>query len=412
MSASDIVIIGGGASGMMAALFAARAGGSVTLLERNEKLGKKVYITGKGRCNVTNMAEMDAFMKSILRNPRFLYAALARLDNLGTVSLFEELGVPIKVERGERAFPESDKASDINRALERELKRLGVRVELNARVAEILIEEGRAVGAKLEDGRAFSAKTVILATGGLSYPMTGSTGDGHSMAKSLGHGLKEMLPALVAIETEETWPHLLSGLTLKNVKLTAVSGKKKLYAEQGELLMTHFGLSGPLALTLSSLLPNPCRGTQLFIDLKPAMDDQMLDARLLREFAAASNKALASVMDTLVPHNLGLALLALIKLSAQMPVNQVTQAQRRQIADILKHAPLTVKGLRGFAEAIITRGGVDVKGINPSTMASKLVPGLYFAGELMDIDALTGGFNLQLAFSTGALAGISAMEEK
>ncbi len=411
MEASDIVIIGGGAAGMMAALFAARAGGRVTLLERNEKLGKKLYITGKGRCNVTNMAEPDTFMKAILRNPRFLYASLSRLDNQGVVALFEELGVPMKVERGERAFPASDKASDINRALERALRQLQVRVELGAQVDAILTDGGRASGAKLIDGRVFPARAVILATGGLSYPSTGSTGDGHRMARALGHGLKEMVPALVAIETEETWPFALSGLTLKNVSLTALDGKKKLYAEQGELLLTHCGISGPLALTLSSLVKNPCRGTRLLIDLKPALDDQALDARVLREFGATPNKALASVMDTLVPHNLGLALLTLQGLPERLPANQVTGAQRRKIVDVLKRVPLTIKGLRGFAEAIITRGGVDVKDINPSTMESKRLPGLYFAGELMDIDAVTGGFNLQLAFSTGALAGSSAVEE-
>ena len=411
MLSSDILVIGGGAAGMMAAVYAAREGLRVMLVERNEKLGKKLYITGKGRCNVTNMAAPDDFMRSIVRNPRFLYASLAHLDNTQTVALFESLGVPIKVERGERAFPVSDKASDINRALERELTRLRVHVEYEARVKSIRIDDRRhASGALLEDGREVSAKAVILATGGLSYPSTGSTGDGHHIAKSLGHNLKEMLPSLVAIETEESWPHQLMGLTLKNVRLTAKNGKKPLFSDQGELLLTHFGISGPLVLTLSSLLPNPCKGFPLQIDLKPALDEQTLDARILREFAAAPNRQLIHALDTLAPHNLALKIAELAVVSPAMPIHQVTSANRRDLIQTLKHMPLHVKGLRGFAEAVVTRGGVDVRDINPSTLESKRVPGLYFAGELIDIDALTGGYNLQLAFSTGALAAISAAE--
>ncbi len=404
----DIAIIGGGAAGMMAALFSARRGAKVVVLERNEKLGKKVYITGKGRCNLTNAADPDEFMKSILRNPRFCFAALAALDNQGLMALIEGLGVPLKVERGERVFPQSDRASDVNRALERELQRLGVEVRLNARVTGIE-PHGGGFRVALENGVTDAAK-VILATGGVSYPATGSTGDGHRIAEALGHQKANLLPGLTAIETLEDWPKSLMGLTLKNVRLRAQNQKKKIYDEQGELLFTHFGISGPLALTLSSLLPDPCRGTQLFIDLKPALDEQTLDARILRDFAAAPNKQLISVMDGLSPHNLALAVLSLCGISPAHPVNSVSQAQRRSIVQTLKALPLTVKSLRGFNEAIITRGGIDAREINPSTMESRLVPGLYFAGELIDIDALTGGFNLQLAFSTGALAGENAAE--
>ena len=411
MATTDLIVIGGGAAGMMAALFAAREGLRVTLVERNEKLGKKIYITGKGRCNLTNMADMDDFMKSIIRNPRFLYTAFSRLDNAQTIELFEHLGVPIKIERGQRAFPESDRASDINRALERGLQQANVKIIYNARVESILLDDqGAASGVTLEDGRKFMADAVILATGGLSYASTGSTGDGHRIAKSLGHGLQEMLPALCAIETAEDWPHDLSGLTLKNVRLTAINGKKKIYQEQGELLLTHFGISGPLALTLSSLLPSPCKGTALTVDLKPALDAQSLDARLLREFSAAPNKQLIHALDTLAPHSLAMTIAKLSDIAPTIPIHQVTAPMRKQLIETIKSLPLTVKGLRGYSEAVITRGGVSVKDINPSTMASKRIENLYFAGELIDIDALTGGFNLQLAFSTGALAGLSASE--
>ena len=400
---------------MMAALFAARNGAEVTLVERNEKLGKKVYITGKGRCNVTNAAEMEAFQRCVFRNPRFLYAAFAHLDNRGAMALFEELGVPLKVERGNRVFPASDKSSDVIAALRRGLERAGVAVRLNARVASLIVEDGRCAGAKLEGGEALPADAVILATGGLSYPSTGSTGDGFRMALESGHGVEEALPALTPIETRESWPGVLSGLSLKNVRLSAyVAGakkEKKLYSEMGEMLFTHFGISGPLALTLSSLMPPAPSLVRLEIDLKPALDAQTLDARLLRDFREMSRKQLITVMDGLAPHSLAEQLVKLAGLSPAMPVNGVTAPQRAALLGVLKAVPLRVKALRGFDEAIITRGGVCVKDINPSTMQSKRLPGLFFAGELIDVDAATGGYNLQIAWSTGALAGASAAGE-
>ena len=397
---------------MMAALFAARGGARVTLLERNEKLGKKVYITGKGRCNVTNAADMDEFQRNIFRNPRFMYASFALLDNRGLMELIEAQGVPLKVERGNRVFPASDKASDIIAGLRRALERAGVDVRLNARVASVVSADGRCRGVALEGGEALPADAVVLATGGFSYPATGSTGDGHRMATETGHSLSPALPALVPIETVESWPGMLSGLSLKNVRLTAwekgPKKEKKLYSEAGEMLFTHFGISGPLALTLSSLLPENLENMRFEIDLKPALDEQTLDARLLRDFKEMSRKQLISVADGLAPHSLAQQILRLAGLSPTMPVNSVTAQQRSALLKTLKALPLRPSRLRGFEEAIITRGGVNVKQIDPSTMQSKALPGLYFAGELIDVDAATGGFNLQIAFSTGALAGKSA----
>lgn len=399
---------------MLAALFAAKNGAAVTLLERNEKLGKKVYITGKGRCNLTNAAEGEDFMRAIVRNPRFLYAAFAAFDNQDMMQLMEKLGVPLKVERGNRVFPVSDHASDITNALRRELERLNVRIRYNARVSKLIASDDRCTGAELEGGESLHADAVILCTGGASYPLTGSTGDGYRLSEEVGHSIAKPLPALVPIETKESWPSILAGLSLKNVALRAWKdgGKKKkyFYDEQGEMLFTHYGISGPLALTLSSFMPEDLTDVRMCIDLKPALDEQTLDARLLRDFQQLQRKRLAAVMDGLVPHSLGQQMLVIAGISPQTPVNSVTQAQRAAILQLLKALPLTPKRLRGFEEAIVTRGGVCVKEINPSTMESKRLSGLYFAGELMDVDAQTGGYNLQIAFSTGALAGASAAE--
>lgn len=399
---------------MLAALFAARKGAAVTLIERNEKLGKKIYITGKGRCNLTNAAEMEDFMRAIVRNPRFLYAAFASFNNRDMMDLMERLGVPLKVERGNRVFPVSDHASDITNALRRELERLHVRICYDAKVEHLILRDEKCCGVVMETGENVMADAVIICTGGSSYPTTGSTGDGYRLAEEAGHSIQKPLPALVPIQTKESWPAILSGLSLKNVALRAwkTGGKKKkyLYDEQGEMIFTHFGISGPLALTLSSYLPENLDDVRMSIDLKPALDVQTLEARLLRDFQEYSRKQLTAVMDGLVPHNLGQQILLLAKISPQMPVNSVTQEQRATLIQLLKNLPLTPKSLRGFNEAIVTRGGVTVKEINPSTMESKKVAGLYFAGEVMDLDAQTGGYNLQIAFSTGALAGSSAAE--
>ena len=411
-----LIVVGGGAAGMMAALFAARAGARVLLLERNEKLGKKVYITGKGRCNVTNAADEEEFMRRILRNPRFMYASFAALSNQELMQLIESLGVPLKVERGERVFPVSDHSNDVIQALRRELERLGVEIRCNCRVASLMADEGRCEGVTTEAGEKLFADAVILATGGASYPSTGSTGDGYALAEATGHKVEEPLPSLVPIETKESWPATLMGLTLKNVRLSAyqAGGRKEkcIYSEMGEMLMTHFGVSGPLVLTLSGLLPRDLSNVCLSIDLKPALDAQTLDARLVRDFRELSRKQLSAVMDGLVPHNLGQQLLVLARISGAAPVHSVTAEQRHALVELLKNVPLTPKRLRGFDEAIVTRGGVCVKDVNPSTMESKRLPGIYFAGELLDVDATTGGFNLQIAFSTGALAGQSAASKE
>ena len=409
MSVRKVLVVGGGAAGMLAALFAAENGAAVTLLERNEKLGKKVYITGKGRCNITNTAEREAFMQAIYRNPRFMYASFAAFDNQDMIRLMENLGVPVKVERGNRVFPESDHASDVTNALRRALEQRGVRIELNTHVAGLMLDANICRGVITESGDQIIADAVILCTGGCSYPSTGSTGDGYALAKSAGHTVQPLLPALVPIDTKESWPSMLAGLSLKNVALRAWrAGQKKkkyFYDEQGEMMFTHTGVTGPLVLTLSSKMPADIENVRMAIDLKPALDMQTLDARILRDFQAMIQKRITAVMDGLVPHNLGQQILVLAGISPQQPVNTITQKQRQTIAELLKHLPLTPKALRGFSEAIVTRGGVTVREINPSTMESKIARGLYFAGEIMDVDAQTGGYNLQIAFSSGALAG-------
>ena len=411
----NIAIIGAGAAGLMSAKYALDAGASVTLLEKNEKAGKKIYITGKGRCNLTNACDREDLMKNIVRNPRFLYSSLSVLDNNGIMRLFEELGVKLKVERGQRVFPESDHASDITRALEKYISAHGARIFYNTSVKSLLIEDGVCHGVVTDKG-ALRFDRVILASGGLSYPSTGSNGDGHAFLRAAGHTVTPLRPALSPIETQEKWVSELMGLSLKNVELSAwqeVKGKrKKIYGEVGEMLFTHFGISGPLALTLSSKLENEYEGTQLIIDLKPALDEGKLDARFLRDFAEMPNKQLISFMDTLEPHALGDMLLRLADVSPYKQINAVTAEERKRIVRLVKNLPLTIKKLRGFEEAIITRGGVSVKEIDPSTLESKLVKNLFVAGELLDVDALTGGFNLTIAFATGALAGRSAATEK
>lgn len=410
--AKRIIIVGGGAAGMIAALFAAREGAEVVLLERNEKLGKKVFITGKGRCNVTNAADEEEFMRCIFRNPRFMYASFAELSNVELMNLLESLGVPLKVERGDRVFPVSDHSSDIIAAFRREIERLGVEIRYDTRVEKLHVSDDVCSGVFLEGGELVRGDAVILATGGASYPSTGSTGDGYRIAKEVGHSIQQPLPSLVPVETKESWPATLMGLTLKNVRLSAYqSGKKKekcIYSEMGEMLFTHFGISGPLVLTLSGLLPEDLSTVRLSIDMKPALDEATLDARLVRDFRELSRKQISAAMDGLVPHALGQQLLVLAGIPATMPIHSVTAEQRKALLSVLKNVPLTPKKLRGFEEAIVTRGGVSVKEINPSTMESKVVSGLYFAGELIDVDATTGGFNLQIAFSTGALAGKNA----
>ena len=408
----NILVIGGGASGMAAALFAARAGANVTLLERNEKLGKKVYITGKGRCNLTNDCALDDFLAEVPRNPRFLYSALSFLSPRDTMELMTENGCPVQVQRGQRVFPQSEKASDVTRALTHALDKAGVRIRLNAGIRSMEIRNGRVQSLLLDSGETLGADAVILCTGGYSYPSTGSTGDGYRFAAQAGHTVTPPSPVLVGMETKEDWPRSLQGLSLKNVTLTLSRGKKTLYSNLGEMLFTHFGISGPLVLEGSCHLPDPPEGVSITIDLKPGLTESQLDARLLRDFAAAGKKQLRTELSSLLPARLADQFPALCGLSAALSCSQITQAQRAALVAVLKALPISLRRPRPVEEAVVTRGGVSVREINPGSMASKIIPNLYFAGEIIDVDAHTGGFNLQIAWSTGALAGHSAATEE
>lgn len=405
-----VAVVGGGAAGQIAAIKAANAGHSVTLLEQNEKLGKKLFITGKGRCNLTNACDRDGFFANVVRNPRFLYSAYSHFDSSAIVSLIERAGVPTKVERGQRVFPASDKSSDVLKALERTVRAAGVTVRLHTRVSEILTEDGAVSGVRIgQTVEPFDA--VVLATGGVSYPSTGSTGDGLRFAAALGHTVTPLHPALIPLETEETWCGALTGLTLKNVTLTAYRGKKQIYSELGEMLFTHFGVSGPLVLSCSSRIADDPAGTVLRIDLKPGLTAEQLEARLMRDLSANLRKTVEGAFYGLLPQRLLAVVLEQAGIDGAQPAAQFSKAQRRMLVETLKALPLHVKRARPIEEAIITRGGVDVREINPSTMASKRIRGLYFAGEMIDVDAFTGGFNLQIAWATGALAGSSIGSE-
>lgn len=401
-----VFVIGGGPAGMICAANAARNGHTVTLFERNEKLGKKLYITGKGRCNVTNIAERDAFFEHVLRNPRFLYSAFSHFDNKDLMERIEQAGVPLKTERGGRVFPVSDKSSDILRACEKIVRESGVTVRLNAHVDEVLTQDGAVNGIRI-GSQTLACDAVVVATGGISYPQTGSTGDGYDFARATGHAVEEPVASLVPLVTEESWPRELAGLTLKNVTLTAEKKGKEVFSELGELLFTHFGISGPLVLSLSGVIAGQPAGTRLAIDLKPALSREQLDARLLRDLQEGARQQVKTALHALLPQRLLEIVLELAKIDGALPVGQLSKTLRLQLVEMLKALPLTVSGARGLNEAVVTRGGVSVKDVNASTMESKRVKGLYFAGEVLDIDATTGGYNLQIAWSTGALAGDS-----
>lgn len=404
-----VFVIGGGPAGMTAAANAAACGHRVTLFERNEKLGKKLYITGKGRCNVTNVADRDLFFSHVLRNPRFLFSAFSHFDNHAQMARLENAGVPLKTERGGRVFPVSDKSSDILRAMERVVRDAGVEVRFNTRVDEVLVRDGKIYGLKAE-GRELTCDAVVIATGGASYPQTGSTGDGYAFAKALGHTIEPPLASLVPLTTNEAWPHELSGLTLKNVTLTAKRGEKTVFSELGEMLFTHFGVSGPLVLSLSGVIADRPAGTELFIDMKPALTNEKLDARILRDLQENARQQVKTALHALLPARLLSVVLDIAQIPEALPVGELTRQIRMRLVETLKGLPLTVSGARGLEEAVVTRGGVSAKQVNASTMESKLVKGLYFAGEVLDVDATTGGYNLQIAWSTGALAGDSIKE--
>ena len=403
-----VIVVGGGAAGMMAAIRAGELHDNVILFEKNEKLGKKIYITGKGRCNVTNNADIDTILKNINRNPKFMYSAIYGFDNSRLYSFIEENGCPLKVERGDRVFPVSDHASDIIKALSKALKDRRVNIKLNTPVKELILEDGAVKGVILADGTREYADKVIVTTGGLSYPTTGSTGDGYKMAESAGHTVVPTRPGLVPLVTGETWVPKLQGLSLKNVELKLYAEDKCVYKDQGEMLFTHYGISGPLVLSASAYYDKESRknkNVSVSIDLKPALDEDALDKRILRDFEKFNNKQFKNALDELLPSKLIPIIVELSGIDPYKAVNVVTKEERKRLVQLLKHFTMTVIGAGNYNEAIITIGGINVKEINASTMESKLVKNLYFAGEVLDVDAMTGGFNLQIAWSTGYLAG-------
>lgn len=406
----DIAVIGAGPAGMMAAGQAARLGKRVCLIEKNEKVGRKLAITGKGRCNVTNACSEAVFLEQVPVNPKFLYSAIGAFTPQDTMDFFAGLGVSLKVERGRRVFPQSDRAYDIVDAMRRFVRQAGVKI-VREQAGRILAEKGAVRGVKLCSGEEILAPAVILATGGASYPLTGSTGDGYRMARELGHTVNEIAPSLVPIETEEDWCREVMGLSLKHVVLRVIApGRKKpLFEELGEMLFTHFGVSGPLVISASSHMRHLEQGKyRMEIDLKPGLDDARLEMRLLRDFEKYANKDLINALGDLLPRTLIPVMIGLCGLDPHQKVNQITKEQRRKLIERIKRLPLTPRRFRPLAEAIITSGGIKVGEVSPATMASKLIDGLFFAGEILDVDAYTGGYNLQIAFSTGYLAGVHA----
>ncbi len=404
----EVIIVGGGAAGMLAAVSCARQGKKVSLYEKNEKLGKKLFITGKGRCNITNACDAEDFLDHVVGNPRFLYSAFYNFTNLDMMELLTELGLPLKTERGNRVFPKSDKSSDVIKVLSRELQRLGVEVFLNTPVKDIIMEDGSVRGILLNKGERRECSSVLIATGGLSYPSTGSTGDGYLFARKLKHTIAELSPGLVPFEVKEGFVKELMGLSLKNISIRIADSRgKTLYSEFGEMLFTHYGVSGPILLSASSHVTKALarENLTLFIDLKPALTKEQLNARILREIEENRGKQLKNMLSSLLPSSLVPVMLSYLGISPERRGNELSKQERLAMVDGLKSFSLTLTGFRDYNEAIITRGGVSVKEVNPSTMESKLVKGLYFAGEVLDVDAHTGGFNLQIAWSTAYLAG-------
>lgn len=408
---SKVLIIGGGAAGMMAGVFAARNHHEVHILEKNEKLGKKVFITGKGRCNVTNACDTEELFPAMMSNPKFLYSGFYSFTPQDVMEFFEKAGVPLKVERGNRVFPQSDHSSDIIRALERELKKAGAKIHFHTAVKEIVKESetDSVTGVILTDGTFMEGDAVIVATGGFSYQSTGSTGDGYRFARELGLKVTDIAPSLVPLKTKEDYIPKLQGLSLKNTGLTIKNGKKVLYEDFGEMMFTHFGVTGPMILSASAhigakLAKAPDGELSAYLDLKPALTREQLDARILREFEAGPNKQFKNVIGVLFPSSLTPVMLELGGIPAEKKIHDISREERQHFIDLIKAFPFTITGMGEFKEAIITRGGVSVKEINPGTMESKKISGLYFAGEVLDLDAVTGGYNLQIAWSTAYLA--------
>ncbi len=403
-----IVVVGAGPAGMMAAIKAAENGASVVLLEKMKRAGKKMLITGKGRCNITNVAEIPELIKHIPGNGKFLNSCIRAFDNEDVQYFFNGIEVPTKVERGGRVFPVSDKAADVVDAMVLQLHELGVKLYTDVKVSDILVQDNKVVGVKTDDGQKFEAEAVIIATGGSSYPGTGSTGDGYKMADKIGHKVVTPLPALVPLELEEEWVKDLQGLSLKNVRVTLFADEKRITDMFGEMLFTHFGVSGPIILSLSrktAQLLDEDSFVELMIDLKPALTFEQLDARVLRDFEKYQRKEMKNALKDLLPGRLIPPVLDGAYIEPDRMVNSITKEERHRLVNVLKGLLVTVTKTRPIAEAIVTAGGVDVKEINPKTMESKLIKNLYFAGEVVDVDAYTGGYNLQAAFSMGAAAG-------
>lgn len=402
-----LAVIGGGAAGMMASVFAARRGLEVHVYEKNEKLGKKLYITGKGRCNLTNACDMEELFASVKSNPKFLYSAFYGFTNQDVMDFFEKEGLKLKTERGGRVFPESDRSADVLDTLRRAMKKAGVQIHLNTEVKKVCKKED-GFWMELENGRKVQPDAVFIATGGISYESTGSTGDGYRFAEEFGLKVTDTCPSLVPFNIREEFVKDLQGLSLKNVSVRIMDGKKVLYEDFGEMLFTHFGVSGPLILTASSVCAKKVREKELklYLDLKPALTAEQLDARILREFEDGKNRQFKNIIPAFFPAKLVPVMLELSKIAPDKKVNEITKEERQHFLRCMKELELTITGLRGYNEAIITKGGVSVKEINPTTMESKKVPGLYFIGEVLDLDAVTGGFNLQIAWSTAAAAAM------
>lgn len=406
---SKTLVIGGGAAGMFAAIATAGNGHEVHVYEKNEKLGKKLFITGKGRCNITNACDMETLFDAVVTNSKFLYSSFYGYTNQNVIDFFEQIGVKTKVERGERVFPQSDHSSDVIRALEAEMRRRGVQIHLYTEVRRVVSDEGRFSFIELADGSQIKGDACIVATGGLSYQTTGSTGDGHRFAQENGHSVTPCMPALVPMTAKEDWVPRLQGLSLRNVSAVIYDGKKRLYEEFGEMLFTHYGVSGPLMLSASSIVGKKLREKELklVIDLKPALSMEQLEKRVLRDFEENQNRQFKNAVGKLFPAKLIPVMIELSGIDEDKKVNIISREERQRFVSLIKNLPVTLTGLRGYNEAIITKGGVKVKEIDPGTMESKLVKGLYFAGEVLDLDAVTGGFNLQIAWSTGYAAGMS-----
>lgn len=401
----ELIIAGGGAAGCFAAAHAAAAGCRVTVLDANDRLMHKLSITGKGRCNLTNACDTDTFMQNVLRNPRFLYSALSRCTPADVTAYFEALGVPLKTERGRRVFPQSDRALDIVDALMQEMKKHGTEIRLHANVRRLLLSDGVCTGVQLAGGETLYADAVLVTTGGMSYPRTGSQGGGYRLAEQAGHKVIPPQPSLIPLETAETDPQEMQGLSLKNVTLTVTNGKKVIFSELGEMLFTHFGISGPLVLSASCKMdPDKLSSYLLKIDLKPGLSPEQLDQRILRDFAEVPNRAVGNILRSLLPASMIPVILRRAGIPAEKKAHDITKQERLALGSTVKSFTLHVTAMRPIAEAIVTRGGVSVREVDPNTMESKLIRGLYFAGEVLDVDGYTGGYNLQIAFSTASAA--------